>query len=338
MRKGLLIPLLISCMGLGACSQSLTINPGKQVEYVDLSENQVSLDVGSSTSITAVTSDNEDVRWANSDQTVVSLSASGNTAVLTGLSKGTANILAMHGGQSAICTVTVGGGNPGQSITLLLSPTSKSININDEFLLEATVSGTTGPVTFTSSDTGVATVETKSNTTAKVKGISEGLATIVAKIGTKTASCSVNVQDPESDVYISLDKQSLTLTEGTVDQLNATVRPSDATINWQSSDNSVCTVSSTGKLTAGTPGNCDISATVEASGTIRTATCHVIVEASGSDDDYDTQISRWSKAGHLYFHYLRKTDADYDKWAIWAWPNYPDDGEGSLWGDRKSVV
>ena len=342
MRKRLLIPLLVCCMGLAACEASYTINPSQRVEYVDLSPSSVSLDVGKSTSITAFTSDEGTVNWLNSDQSVVSIEAEGNVAVLTGLSKGTANVMAVRKGQSAICTVTVGGGNDSDSITLLLSPTIKTINLNDEFLLEATVRGTTGPVSFTSNDSNVASVESKSNTTAKVKGIGEGLATITAKIGSKTASCSVTVQDPESDLFISLDRQSITMTEGGKDVLNTTVRPSGAQVEWYTSNSAVCDVNE-GRLTAGTPGSCDITATIRVDEKTRSASCHVVVEASGADDNYDVQISQWSKSGHLYFHYLRKTDDNYDKWAIWAWPNYPEDGEGSLWGashdyDQKGIT
>ena len=46
MRKRLLIPLLVCFMGLAACDASYTINPGKQIDYVYLSENSVSLDIG----------------------------------------------------------------------------------------------------------------------------------------------------------------------------------------------------------------------------------------------------------------------------------------------------
>ena len=332
MRKRFLIPLIVGCMGLAACDTGLqNINPGKQIEYVDLSEDTLSLGIGDSTSITAYTSNNEEVRWANSDSSVVKLDTSGNNAVVTGLAKGSANILAVRGGKSAICTVTVGGGNTGPTITLVLDPTYKTIDVNDEFILTASVAGSTNPVQFTSSDSGVANVEVKSNTTAKIKGVSEGLATIIAKVGTKTASCSVTVNDPQSTIAVSLDKTNLTMASGTSEMLVATIRPSTATVTWESSDPSVCSVNN-GTLLAGNPGSADISVVVSADGQTRSASCHVTVTGTGGDDNYDDVIKAWSKPGHLYFHYKRTTDTNYEKWAIWAWPNYPDDGEGSLWG------
>jgi len=343
MRKRILIPLIVSIFSLGACSDNtMVINPTQEVDYVDLSNTTLSLAIGETQTLTALSSDGKTVSWANSDSTVVRLTYHDNVATVSGLAKGSANIIAIHGGKSAVCTVTVGGGNVEPTISLTLSPTSKQLFVNDEFILNASVSGSTNPVTFSSSDTSVATVESKDNVSAKVKGVSEGLATIIAKVGTKTASCSVTVADPESDIYISLDKSTLTMVEGTSDVLNATYRPASATVIWASNDPSVVEVTN-GNIRALNAGSADISATVSSEGDIRTATCHVTVTASGGESDYDAQIAAWSKPGHLYFHYLRKTDSDYDKWAIWAWPNYPDDGEGSLWGashnyDQKGIT
>ena len=343
MRKRILIPLIISIFSLGACSDNtMVINPTQEVDYVDLSNTTLSLAIGETQTLTALSSDGETVSWANSDSTVVRLTYQGNVATVSGLAKGSANIIAIHGGKSAVCTVTVGGGNVEPTISLTLSPTSKQLFVNDEFILNASVSGSTNPVTFSSSDNSVATVESKDNVSAKVKGVSEGLATIIAKVGTKTASCSVTVVDPESDIYISLDKSTLTMVEGTSDVLSATYRPASATVTWGSSDPSVVEVTN-GNIRALKAGSADITATVSSEGDNRTASCHVTVTASGGESDYDAQIAAWSKPGHLYFHYLRKTDSDYDKWAIWAWPNYPDDGEGSLWGashnyDQKGIT
>ncbi len=344
MRKRILIPILIACLGLGACSEGLyQIHPGTEIEYVDLSAESLSLDVGESATLTAVSSDMEEVTWVNSDSTVVRMETKGNNASIVGLAKGTAKITAFRKGQSSTCTVTVGGGNAGAEISLTLSPTSKELLIDEEFMLTASISGTTSAVSFTTSDSAVASVEAKSNTTATVKALSEGLATIIAKVGNKTASCAVTVINPETDVYISLDRTTLSMVEGTTDTLKANVRPSDATVNWQSNNEAVATVDQNGSVKALTPGNATISATVTSGEESRTVTCKVTVTSTGGDDDYDTKVAAWSESGHLYFHYLRKSDSNYDKWAIWAWPNYPDDGEGSLWGashnyDQKGIT
>lgn len=48
--------------------------------------------------------------------------------------------------------------------------------------------------------------------------------------------------------------------------------------------------------------------------------------------EYDQWCNSWSKPGHLYFHYKRKGDSGYNKYALWLWPFYPDSLEGTLWG------
>ncbi len=345
MRGKILIPLLmIGCMGLTACNNQMEqIGPGKEVAYVDLSSESLSIAVGESQVLTAVSADGGEVKWVNSDSSVVSLEPRGNNATVTGVAKGTANILAIRGGQSSMCTVTVGGGNAGQDVTIVVSPTSQTLNVNDEFILNASVYGTTNAVTFSSSDTNVASVEVINNTRAKIKGLSEGLATIIAKVNNKTASCAVTVVDPQSDIYISLNKQTLSMEKGTAEKLTATVRPAGAEVTWSSNNSSVASVDNHGNVLANAVGSADISAVVTSEGQTRSASCRVTVTEQGGDMDYDEQIKQWSHAGHLYFHYKRTSDTNYDKWAIWAWPNYPDDGEGSLWGacadyDHKGIT
>ena len=137
MRGKILIPLLmIGCMGLTACNDQMEqINPGKEVAYVDLSAESLAIDVGESQVITAVSADGGEVKWVNGDSSVVSLEANGNSATVTGVAKGTALVMAIRGGKSSTCTVTVGGGNAGQDVTIVVSPTTQTLNVNDEFIL-----------------------------------------------------------------------------------------------------------------------------------------------------------------------------------------------------------
>ena len=56
--------------------------------------------------------------------------------------------------------------------------------------------------------------------------------------------------------------------------------------------------------------------------------------------DYEKWIDSWSEPGHLYIHYKRPyaSDAEYNKYAVWIWPNAPLDLEGSLWGASNPNV
>ena len=79
---------------------------------------------------------------------------------------------------------------------------------------------------------------------------------------------------------ISLDKNTISLTEGDSYQLKATVSPSNATnrtVTWSSSNTSVATVSNNGNVMALKAGNATITAK---SGSI-SAICSVIVQAKG---------------------------------------------------------
>lgn len=57
-------------------------------------------------------------------------------------------------------------------------------------------------------------------------------------------------------------------------------------------------------------------------------------------DNYEEWIESWSEPGHLYIHYKRPgaSDTEYNKYAVWIWPNAPLDLEGSLWGASDSNV
>ncbi|AGF55708.1 putative repeat protein (TIGR01451 family) [Clostridium saccharoperbutylacetonicum] len=82
------------------------------------------------------------------------------------------------------------------------------------------------------------------------------------------------------DEYLTLDKSTLNLTKGDSGQLTATTTPAGAKVTWKSSDPSVATVDSTGKVTGIKEGQATITATT-ADGL--TATCVVTITPNGTD-------------------------------------------------------
>ena len=80
---------------------------------------------------------------------------------------------------------------------------------------------------------------------------------------------------------ITVDSENLSLTEGKTAILSATVTPAEANQNvtWTSSDKTVATVDTEGKVTAKAAGNAKITATTK-DGTGLTATCAVTVTAA----------------------------------------------------------
>ena len=132
-------------------------------------------------------------------------------------------------------------------------------------------------VTWSSSDSSVATVDNN----GKVTAVSEGQATITVTTndGGFTDTCQVTVNQKIIHVTsVSLNKGSLTLDEGDSDTLAATVLPENATdksVTWTSSDSSVASVDNNGKVTAVSEGQATITVTTNDGGL--TATCQVTV-------------------------------------------------------------
>ena len=111
----------------------------------------------------------------------------------------------------------------------------------------------------------------------KVTAVAEGTATITAKAGDKTATCSVTVKKNVIAVEsVTLDITSTILNTGETLTLTATVKPDNATnktVTWSSNNSSVATVDANGKVTAVAQG----TAIVTAKAGDKTATCTVIV-------------------------------------------------------------
>ena len=188
----------------------------------------------------------------------------------TGLIKGTT------GRDRVYITVT---GDAVPATEICLDKTSITLSVGKAEAITATIlpeNATNQTVTWTSSNTSVAKV----NANGTVKGISAGTAIITATVDGVTAECSVTVTVPVESV--SLNKTSLTLAKGKSETLKATVSPTNATnknVTWTSSNTSVATVSSSGKVTAVAVGTAQITVTTKDG--YKKATCTVTV-TSGS--------------------------------------------------------
>ena len=176
-------------------------------------------------------------------------------------------------------------GNKGEYVpvsSVSLSTTELSLTEGDTYNLVATIipyNASEKTVTWSSSNTSVATVSSSGIVTAESVGSS--VITVRTDDGGKTATCAVTVSAKVINVTsVSLDKTSLTMTEGDIQTLTATVLPSDATdksVTWSSSNTSVATVSSTGEVIAKAPGAATI--TVTTTDGSKTASCMVTVKA-----------------------------------------------------------
>ena len=168
-----------------------------------------------------------------------------------------------------------------------------------------------------------------------VNVLGPGETDIVATLGKFTDRCRLSVTsagDPNV-LSVSLNVTSKSMEVGDTLQLVATKSGNVQFTKWQSSNGAVASVNNDGLVTALSAGESTISVTVGDGDSQKSATCKVNVAASGSSSDYDQNLPESLKQkGHIYFHYLRTSDSNYDDWALWIWQSFPNSLEGSLWG------
>lgn len=178
-----------------------------------------------------------------------------------------------------------------------LSENTLTLTVGGTGTLTATVSpgnATNRAVTWTSSDTAVATVSN-----GVVTAVSPGTATITVTTedGNKTATCAVTVTAATVPVTgVTLNKTSTSLYVGDTETLTPTITPDNATnknVTWSSDDTSVATVDASGLVTAVARGTAVITATA-ADGSGANASCTVTVSrysSGGGSSSSSTSLS-----------------------------------------------
>ena len=148
---------------------------------------------------------------------------------------------------------------------------------NTKLYLSVQPTDFTDEVNWKSANTSVVTVAADGT----VKAVGVGTTTIKVTVGNASASCKVTVVQPVTS--ISLNKASLSMEALSTYQLTATAYPNDAydkSVRWESSDNSVATVSDDGLVTAVGKGTATIKATSTAVSSV-SRSCTVTVTNNG---------------------------------------------------------
>ena len=165
-------------------------NPGTDVPVtgVTITGGQRELEVGDSCTFTATVSPsnatNKSVTWTTSDPSVATVSSSG-TVTAVGEGTATITVTTADGGRTAFVTLTV----TGQADYISLSSSFLAMQNRDSVVLVAPT-GSGADVQWSSSNTGVATVDRNGRVTVVSDS---GSAVITASAGENTASCKVVV-------------------------------------------------------------------------------------------------------------------------------------------------
>ena len=255
---------------------SVTINPSSAtLDPNDTKQLSVTVDATPASADKTVT-------WSSSNPGVATVSESG---LVTAVAQGTATITAtsnLDNTKSGTCSVTVNAPAAPIPVTAIaLNKSTATIAIGDSETLTVIYTpadaNTGKAVTWTSSNTSIATVDNS----GKVTGIAAGSATITATSTTDasiTASCAVAVQ-AVAVTGVSINPTSANLQIGGSTDLTYTILPANATdksVSWTSSNPSVVNVNN-GHVTAIAAGTATI--TVTTTDGSKTATCSVTVTA-----------------------------------------------------------
>ncbi|HJR63395.1 MAG TPA: Ig-like domain-containing protein [Gemmatimonadaceae bacterium] len=244
----------------------ITVNP-VPVGSVTVEPSSVTLNPTQTRQLTATVRDGSGnvltgrtITWTTSNALIATVS---NSGLVTALLPGSATITATAQGVEGTATVTV---NPFPVGSVSVDPTSATVFIGRTTQLTATVRNTQGEVmtgqavTWSSSNSNVATV----STSGLVTGVASGTATITATSGGRSGTSAITVTPvPTGSVTVTPDVGSVIV--GQTITLTATVRDienkliSGAAVTWATSSAAIATVNN-GVVTGVTPGTATITA------------------------------------------------------------------------------
>ncbi|MFD0826380.1 Ig-like domain-containing protein [Neobacillus sp. M.A.Huq-85] len=242
---------------------AVTVTTAIHVTKVSMNKTSTTLAVGATETLKAtvapMNATNKELKWSSSNAKVATVSSKG---VVTAKGAGTATITvtSVDGSHKATCMVKVNKVVKVKGIKL--NKTKTTLYVRAKQTLKATITpsnATNKGVTWTSSNTKVATVSTKGVVIAKGKGTA--MITVKTKDGSYKSTCKVTVKvHPVKGV--KLNKKSLSLKVRGKSTLKATITPSNATnkgVTWSSSNKKVATVSKSGVVTAKGKGTATIT-------------------------------------------------------------------------------
>ena len=262
--------LSVAAFAVGSCSSTTDSIQG-EIATVVVNPSSTSVAVGAQVplQVTAADADGKPVSgiavvWTVKDQDIVSVSPAG---VVTGLALGTTQVAANVGGKSGISAITV---QKTPVVSVIVRPSHIDASTGGQTQLTAVAYDagqnalTDRAIIWSSSNTGVATVDANGLVTATGPGNASITATAEGKNDVATITVT---QAPVSSVSVTPSPLSMSVGQST--GLTALLRDdagnllSGRPVAWTSSNTTVATISASGVVTAVAPGTTTITATSE---------------------------------------------------------------------------
>lgn len=302
------------------------------VTGVSLDKTSATLMAGQTMNLAATVSPagaDKKVTWTSGNTSVATVNSSGK---VTGVKAGTTTITARtaDGGYTAACQVTVTEktvtalisfyNNTGKQIKELYFEDSDADDYGEEYLAASALTGWENktviqvPLTFVQENSLDFYIRCSDGSEYEAKGLKLAKAqengtrielTLVRATlsvnGSIKATAAFKTKNAAQVSGIKLNKTSLSLKTGNTAYLRATVSPSGANkkVTWTSSDPSVATVSSSGKVTGIKAGTATIIATTADGG--YTAACQVTVAAKMISASINFYNNTGKQIDELYF-------------------------------------
>lgn len=306
------ITLPIVFLSVTGCGSSSLVTFTKSLSSISITPGSASIAINATEPFTATGNYNDgstanltsSVVWTSSNPATATVSEGG---VAAGVSAGSTTITATMSGVtgSAALTVTAAAVTV-TSISVSPSTASVAAGATQQFTANAiysngTTSALTSSVTWTSSNTAVATISSAGLAT----GVAAGTATITAAADGYTATATLTVTAEAVTVTsISVSPSTTSVAAGATQQFTANATYSNGTtgaltsgVTWTSSNTAVATISSAGLATGVAIGTTTITAaadgytatatltvTVAASAAVNITTWHVDTSRSGLND------------------------------------------------------
>ena len=264
---------------LAACGSSTSPTDSSAARVV-LSDTAVRVGVGDDAAVTARATDaggqdlvGRPIYWSSRDTTIATVTQAG---VIRGVAPGTTQISASAEGQSAVASVSVVA-RPTASLAVDPATTQLVVGASQRLTARATNdrgAPVTTAITWTSLDPGIVGVTSDGLVSALAPGVGSVRATadsvtaVAVVVVTRVPTASVRVTPAAASVVVGAAQQ---LAATAYDAAGNALVGRD--VAWSSRDPGIAAVSSTGQVTAITPGTVIVDATIE--GQVASATITV---------------------------------------------------------------